>query len=138
MNGFILEQLFPTGWRRDSQIFWRFSDATTEAERTITARNQCSSGWPTLPRRSLPMSEKPHYMTVPAVSELLSVGNKKVLDFIASGELPAHNLARRSARRPRWRVSREALEQFLAARRSTPPAPTPTRRTKAVAVNQYY
>ena len=27
MQAFLLEQLFPTGWRRSGDLFWRLSDA---------------------------------------------------------------------------------------------------------------
>ena len=27
MQAFLLEQLFPTGWRRSGELFWRLSDA---------------------------------------------------------------------------------------------------------------
>ena len=35
MQGFVLEQLFPTGWRRNCQLFWRFRDAEHEADRVL-------------------------------------------------------------------------------------------------------
>lgn len=37
MNGFLLEKLGPVGWRRESQIYWRFEDASTESERLLAA-----------------------------------------------------------------------------------------------------
>lgn len=35
MQGFVLEQLFPTGWRRDGQLYWRYGDADREADRLL-------------------------------------------------------------------------------------------------------
>lgn len=35
MSGYILETLFPTGWRRTGEIFWRFADAEREANRRL-------------------------------------------------------------------------------------------------------
>ncbi len=35
MQAFLLERLFPTGWRRSGQLFWRLSDAERESQRTI-------------------------------------------------------------------------------------------------------
>jgi hypothetical protein len=35
MTGFLIERLNPIGWRRDNLIYWRFADATAEAERMI-------------------------------------------------------------------------------------------------------
>jgi hypothetical protein len=32
MSGFIIESLYQTGWRRNSQVYWRYSDAIKEAE----------------------------------------------------------------------------------------------------------
>jgi len=36
MHGFLLERLFPTGWRLSGELFWRFSDAERESQRSIT------------------------------------------------------------------------------------------------------
>jgi hypothetical protein len=35
VQAFVLEHLFPTGWRRDGQLFWRFGDAEREASRIL-------------------------------------------------------------------------------------------------------
>ena len=35
MHGFLIERLFPTGWRRDGQLWWRYADALTECERAL-------------------------------------------------------------------------------------------------------
>ena len=62
----------------------------------------------------------PEFFSPPAVAELLQVDPGTVRGWIVSGELRASNLASRSATRPRWRISREALEQFLAGRELRP------------------
>ena len=36
MQAFLLERLFPTGWRRGGELFFRLSDATREADRLVT------------------------------------------------------------------------------------------------------
>ncbi len=35
MQGFLIERLYPTGWRRDGEIWWRFCDATVECDRSL-------------------------------------------------------------------------------------------------------
>lgn len=35
MQAFIIEKLFPTGWRRSSELYWRLADAAGESRRTI-------------------------------------------------------------------------------------------------------
>jgi hypothetical protein len=37
VQGFILEILFPTGWRRNGQILWRYGDAIRESTRVLAA-----------------------------------------------------------------------------------------------------
>jgi hypothetical protein len=32
MSGFIIESLYHSGWRRSSQVYWRYQDAIREAE----------------------------------------------------------------------------------------------------------
>jgi hypothetical protein len=51
-----------------------------------------------------------------------------ILAAIKSGELRALNLAHPGSRRPRWRISPEALEAFEAARTSRPPVKAERRR----------
>lgn len=80
------------------------------------------------------------YLTPPAVADLLGVDHGKILTFIASGELKAHNLAASRAGRPRWRISLEAVEEFLASRTAVPP-PAPAKRRKRqpdAAVTEFY
>jgi hypothetical protein len=63
-----------------------------------------------------------------------------VIGWIRSGELPAANVARRGATRPRFRIDPTDLAAFLAARRPDAPlAVKPTRRRKQTAgVIEFY
>jgi excisionase family DNA binding protein len=61
------------------------------------------------------------YLTVPAIAELYGISQEKVLGWIHAGELRGVNVAARGGSRPRWRVSRENLETFEAARSSGSP-----------------
>lgn len=66
------------------------------------------------------------FRTPPKIARELGINVNKVLGWIARGELAAVNLAERPTGRPRWKVSREALDEFLASR--TPAAPQPRKR----------
>lgn len=35
MSGFLLERLFPTGWRRTGEVYWSYLDAESEANRAL-------------------------------------------------------------------------------------------------------
>ena len=35
MQGFLLERLYPTGWRRSGELYWRLSDAERELQRAM-------------------------------------------------------------------------------------------------------
>jgi excisionase family DNA binding protein len=61
------------------------------------------------------------WLTPPQLAKQLGVSPEKVLTWIRSGELPGVNVAERLTGRPRWRISPEALEQFLKRRESSPP-----------------
>ncbi|MCB9875818.1 MAG: hypothetical protein H6821_16740 [Planctomycetaceae bacterium] len=39
MQAFLLERLFPTGWRRSGELYWRLSDAERESQRTMQEQN---------------------------------------------------------------------------------------------------
>ena len=62
------------------------------------------------------------YLSPPAVAQTLGVNESKILGWIRNGELRGVNVAQNRNGRPRWRVSQEALDAFLAARS---PQPTP-------------
>ena len=59
---------------------------------------------------------KPEYLTPPQVSALLGVGHDKILAWVHSGELRAVDLSATRGKRPRWRISRQALDDFLSCR----------------------
>lgn len=66
------------------------------------------------------MNNLPDWATPPEIAKALRVDPSTVLSWVKTGELRASNLASRSATRPRWRISREALEAFLAGREPRP------------------
>lgn len=69
------------------------------------------------------------FQTPPRIAEMLGVQVTKVHHWIERGELVAINLADRlDGKRPRWKVSQQALEDFLASR--TPAKPSPRTRHK--------
>ena len=37
MLAYLIERLYPTGWRRDGQVFWRLADAAAESDRALAA-----------------------------------------------------------------------------------------------------
>ncbi len=63
-----------------------------------------------------------------------------VLGWIRSGELKAVNVGRRSgAKKPRWRISPEALAAFEQLRTATPLRPrTPRRKRQDAGVIEFY
>lgn len=67
------------------------------------------------------------YLTPPAVARMLAIRPAKVLRWISRGELRASNVADSLGGRPRWRVSADYLQAFLARRRAVP-QPVATRR----------
>ena len=70
------------------------------------------------------------YFTPPEAATMLGIDVHRVLEFIRAGELAASNLATRlGGKRPRYRISRAALESFL-TRRSVGPPPAPVRRVR--------
>lgn len=53
------------------------------------------------------------FLTPPKVAKLLGVHHSKVITWIRSGRLPAINVVD-PPKRPRYRVSKESLDAFLA------------------------
>jgi Helix-turn-helix domain len=79
------------------------------------------------------------FYTVPKLAEALGTDQDKVLSFIRSGELAAVNIARNpQGARPRWRISQQELDRFLASRQSQPPAPPAKRKRKPEGVIEFY
>ncbi|MDV6030385.1 MAG: helix-turn-helix domain-containing protein [Phycisphaera sp. RhM] len=59
------------------------------------------------------------FFTPPEAAELLGVKADKVLGWIHSGELVAHNCATDpNGERPRWRIADDELGRFLLRRRN--------------------
>ena len=69
------------------------------------------------------------YLTPPEIARLLRVSPEKVLGWIRRAELKAVNVSNGFSR-PRYRVSRESLEEFLQTREVPPPRPRPERRRR--------
>lgn len=59
----------------------------------------------------------------PQLAQFLRVANSKVLSWIHSGELPAHNLATKPDSRPFYRIKRDDFDSFMASRASSGPRP---------------
>jgi excisionase family DNA binding protein len=68
-------------------------------------------------------------LTPPAVAERLGIDAHKVVAWIAAGQLMAVNVSD-GAKRPRWRITAAALEQFLLKRQSKPAATPPIKRRR--------
>jgi excisionase family DNA binding protein len=80
----------------------------------------------------------PSAFTVNAVAERYAVTEHTVLAWIGRGELRAVNVGRRpGGKRPRWRVTPEALAAFEAARTPAPALPRPRRRKPADVIEFY-
>ena len=64
----------------------------------------------------------PTYLTPPAIASQLGVDPTKVIGWINRGELRAVNVAANpaTAKRARWRVAKDDLENFLDARAAQP------------------
>ncbi len=70
----------------------------------------------------LPAAERD--ITPPEFARLKSVSVNTVLGWIHSGELKATNLASRTSRRPRYRISPAARRDFELARSVVPTTPS--------------
>jgi excisionase family DNA binding protein len=68
-----------------------------------------------------------------------SVSVRTVLSWIRSGELRAFSVSRRrDSKKPRWRISQEAVEAFEALRSPKPPPPRAQRKQRQADVIQFY
>lgn len=79
------------------------------------------------------MSDK---LTVQQVAEELQTTEDSVLGWIHSSKLKASDISNGSIR-PRWRIRREDLDEFLDARRPTPPAKR-KRKTATTGVIEFF
>lgn len=78
------------------------------------------------------------YVTPPEYAARVRAKPETIIAAIKRGELEAIDLARPGARRPRYRISPEAIQAFE-RRRLAGPAPKTTRRKRqAVDYREYY
>jgi excisionase family DNA binding protein len=78
-------------------------------------------------------------LSVRDLCERYGVSEHTVLGWIRSGELRAVNVGRRvGAKKPRWRITQEALDAFELLRTPTPPPPRMRRRRRPGEVIQFY
>jgi len=80
------------------------------------------------------------FLTTAEIADELGIDQGKVTDWIANGDLQAVNVALVSGGvKPRWRVRREAFEQFIVSRQSqTAPSPAPRRKRREETVTEYH
>lgn len=76
-------------------------------------------------------------LTVDDVADETQTDADTVRLWIRTGQLTASNVCRSPlAKKPRWRIRRADLEQFLASRQNRPPAvPTPRQSRRSVTSN---
>jgi len=78
-------------------------------------------------------------LTVREVAERYGVGEHTVLGWIRSGQLKAINVGRSpNGKKPRWRVTVEALETFELVRTHSPPPPRTRRRKRQPETIEFY
>lgn len=78
-------------------------------------------------------------LTVEQVAERYAVSKAAVWDWIHSGELKALNVGRKPGlKKPRWRITMGAIENFELMRSARPPAPPVRRRRKQSTEINYY
>jgi Helix-turn-helix domain len=86
-----------------------------------------------------PFRRGPEMFTVQDIQERYSVTVNTVLGWIRSGELRAVNVGRHlGKKKPRWRITQQALEAFEQLRTPTPPPPKMPRRKQAAGVIEFY
>lgn len=79
------------------------------------------------------------YYWVRELCERWGVSEHTVLTFIRNGELKAVNVARTpTGKKPRWRITEQAIAEFEAKRTPTPPAPRGKRRKRPEGVIEFY
>lgn len=78
-------------------------------------------------------------LTIRDLCERYGVSEHTVLAWIKSGELRAINVGRRSGgKKPRWRITPEALATFEALRTHDPPPPRTRRKKQPPEIIQFY
>lgn len=83
--------------------------------------------------KSLPKTWK----SPPEVAEELGIAVEKVHTWIRAGELEAVNIGTTTTGRPRWKISQDAIDAFLEARRQRRPV-KPVRRKKRAGMIAFY
>jgi excisionase family DNA binding protein len=77
--------------------------------------------------------------TVNDIANRLGVCEETVLHWIRSGQLAAFNVGRSAtAKKPRWRITPQALSDFERGRAAPKPAPTTRRRSYADGIIRRY
>ena len=77
--------------------------------------------------------------TVQDLCERYRVSEGTVLHWLHSGQLEGVHVGRRpGAKKPRWRITQEALEAFELTRTPNPPPPRARRRNKPADVIEFY
>jgi excisionase family DNA binding protein len=81
----------------------------------------------------------PSTLSVRDLCERYGVTEHTVLGWIRSGELRAVNVGRKpGAKKPRWRITQEALELFEQLRTPAPPLPRTRRKKRPADVIEFY
>ena len=80
------------------------------------------------------------FISPPQLAKRLGVKSLKIIQFIDDGELEAVNLSRGTV--PRYRISEEAIQRFLASKSSASKAATavadPPRRRRKLTTKKYF
>jgi transposase len=78
-------------------------------------------------------------LSVRDLCERYGVGEHTVLGWLRSGELRGFSVSRRpGSKKPRWRITQEALAAFEQLRTPTPPTPRARRRKRPADVIEFY
>lgn len=78
-------------------------------------------------------------LSVKDLCERYGVNEHTILAWIRTGELRAFSVGRKpGAKKPRWRITAEALATFELLRTPTPPAPLTRRRKQSSNVIEFY
>ncbi|MSU78930.1 MAG: DNA-binding protein [Gemmataceae bacterium] len=78
-------------------------------------------------------------LSVRDICDRYGVSEQTVLGWINRGELRAINVGRRpGAKKPRWRITQEALEAFELSRTASPPQPRAQRRKRPAEIIEFY
>ena len=77
------------------------------------------------------------YCTTRQVADELGTSIDRIVDLIHAGQLIAIDISTRTGGKPRWRISRQTLDQFI-ARRSSKPLPKLMRRKRQLESPSYY